>query len=143
MLKFADLVVPNQEAVRLKWDFEFLRQLGSQLPEDSALAQTANFTANEMMNVFRKNDLESVAATRKVAENTLGKDWQARILKDSDEVEAQQGTLWAIGHWYVAGNFRCCGRLLTRAAVTSTRPGSGPSVSPSRNPRAPGRPSAT
>ncbi|WOO79962.1 Alpha-mannosidase [Vanrija pseudolonga] len=101
VLKFADLVVPNQEAVRLKWDFEFLRQLGSQLPEDSALAQTANFTANEMMNVFRKNDLESVAATRKVAENTLGKDWQARIIKDSDEVEAQQGTLWAIGHCHI------------------------------------------
>lgn len=86
------------DAWRLKWDYEFLVQLWQQLPDDSSLSQVARHTANEMINHFRRGDLASCAASRKVAEKVLGENWERGV-----DAECQQtvtdGTLWAIGHW--------------------------------------------
>ncbi|WOO78189.1 Alpha-mannosidase [Vanrija pseudolonga] len=96
----ADLVVPNMDAWRLKWDYEFLVQLWQQLPDESSLSQVARYTANEMINHFRRGDLASCAASRKVAEKVLGDNWERDV-----DAECQQtvtdGTLWAIGHCHI------------------------------------------
>lgn len=100
-LNSADLVVPNMEAWRVLWDFDTLHQLHNDLPGDSSLAKRALYAANEMMNVFQRGDVESLAKCRKVAERVLGEGWEKEIEKDSKHATKQNGTLWAVGHWYV------------------------------------------
>lgn len=100
-LNSADLVVPNMEAWRLKWDFDLLHQVVNDLPEDTPLHKRCQYVANEIMNVFKTGDLDSMAPCRKLAEEILGKDWEKDIQKDSERAEKQTGTLWAVGHWYV------------------------------------------
>ncbi|WOO78143.1 Alpha-mannosidase [Vanrija pseudolonga] len=97
-LKSADLVVPNMEAVRLFWDYDYLVQLGEGLSPESPLAQVANHTANEMLNTFRRGDLASCAAARKKAERVLGANWEEKVAAEGSTTE---GTLWAIGHCHI------------------------------------------
>ena len=97
----ADLVVPNQDAWRLMWDFDTLHQIYNTLPDDSSLAMRAMWAANEIMNVFQEGKLESIAPCRKVAEMILGADWEKEIASESDKAASQKGTLWGVGHWYV------------------------------------------
>ena len=98
-LNSADLVVPNMEAWRLKWDFDLLHQVVNDLPGDTPLNKRCLYVANEIMNVFKTKDLDSIAPCRKVAEEILGKDWEKELQKDSERAEKQTGTLWAVGHW--------------------------------------------
>ena len=99
-LNSADLVVPNQEAWRLMWDFNAIHQIYNTLPSDSSLAMRAQWAANQIMNVFQVGDLESVGPARKVAEMILGSDWEEEVGKESVRAEKQKGTLWGVGHWY-------------------------------------------
>ena len=101
-LNSADLVVPNQDAWRLMWDFNAIHQIYNTLPANTSLAMRAQWAANEIMNVFQEGKLESIGPCRKVAETILGSDWEKEIQKDSDKPEKQHGTLWGIGHWCVS-----------------------------------------
>ena len=98
-LNSADLVVPNMEAWRLMWDFDALHQLVNELPDDSSLAMRAQWTANEVMNVFQRGDLASVSKARKVVQSVMGKAWEEEIEKESQSAGKQTGTLWGVGHW--------------------------------------------
>lgn len=72
----ADLVVPRMEAHRLLWDFTTLKHLAQQMPENSPLSNKCMEVANAIMNVFDKDDLESITAGRKLAEKVLGEGWE-------------------------------------------------------------------
>lgn len=98
-LKTADLCVPNMDALRLKWDFEFLRDAGEKLPQDSGVAQRAKWTANAMMNAFKAGDLASCKLARKEAEVALGPNWERVVEEESKHAAELGGTLWAVGHW--------------------------------------------
>ncbi|KAJ7106801.1 hypothetical protein C8R43DRAFT_207591 [Mycena crocata] len=56
-LAMADLVVPNQDAWRLLWDFTTLRELVDVLPGGTPLQNKALATANAIMNTFDHKDL--------------------------------------------------------------------------------------
>ncbi|KAK8850374.1 hypothetical protein IAR55_004292 [Kwoniella newhampshirensis] len=100
-LNSADLVVPNQEAWRLMWDFDAIHQVYNTLPDDSPLSKKAQWVANEIMNVFQRGSLESVAKGRKLAETILGKDWEKHVAEDSRDAEKQRGSLWGVGHCHI------------------------------------------
>ncbi|KAG8691622.1 Glycoside hydrolase, 38 vacuolar alpha mannosidase [Ceratobasidium sp. 423] len=55
-LASADLVVPNQDAWHLFWDFTTLREIIDDLPGNSPLQNLALRTANEIMNEFQVDD---------------------------------------------------------------------------------------
>lgn len=59
-LASADLVVPNQEAWGLLWDFQTLKELVETLPGNTSLQNKALAVANEIMNVFQNNDQASI-----------------------------------------------------------------------------------
>ncbi|KAI0061336.1 glycoside hydrolase family 38 protein [Artomyces pyxidatus] len=99
-LDSADLVVPNQEAWGLLWDFTTLRELVATLPGNSALQNQALSVANEIMNVFYKNDASSVSAARKLAEKIFGEDWQKKGEKIYTE-GAKVAQVWGIGHCHI------------------------------------------
>ena len=98
-LNSADLVVPNQEAWRLMWDFDALHQIYDILPHDCSLAMRAQWAANQIMNVFQEGKLESIGPCRNVAETILGSGWEKEIAAESAEAGKQKGTLWSVGHW--------------------------------------------
>ncbi|KAL7422655.1 Glycoside hydrolase, 38 vacuolar alpha mannosidase [Cryptotrichosporon argae] len=100
-LNSCDLVVPNMDAWRLRWDFDTLHQLVNDLPGDCSLSQRALYAANEIMNVFREGDSSSIKDAREVAERVLGEDWEKVIAKESKTAEKQQGTLWGVGHCHI------------------------------------------
>ncbi len=100
-LNSADLVVPNQDAWRLMYDFNAIHQVYDTLPCDSPLAMRAMYAANEIMNVFQEGKLESIGPCRKVAEEILGSNWEKEIASESVKAEKQTGTLWGVGHWLV------------------------------------------
>ncbi|EGN94808.1 glycoside hydrolase family 38 protein [Serpula lacrymans var. lacrymans S7.3] len=77
-LASADLVVPNQEAWRLLWDFTTLREIIDTLPGNSPLQNKALVTANEIMNIFRRGNSTDIANARKLAENVFGEGWEAK-----------------------------------------------------------------
>ncbi|KDQ11808.1 glycoside hydrolase family 38 protein [Botryobasidium botryosum FD-172 SS1] len=100
-LASADLVVPNQEAWRLLWDFQTLRQIVDTLPGNSALQNKALVAANQIMNVFKHDDAESIPRARKVAEAVFGEEWEKkgeRVYEVGDEKEVK---VWAIGHCHI------------------------------------------
>lgn len=109
-LNSADLVVPNEEAWRLMWDFNAIRQVYNTLPGDSALAKKTQWVANEIMNVFETGSLESVARGREVAQTILGRDWEKNIQEESENAGMEKGVLWGVGHWYI-------GTLLERKRI--------------------------
>lgn len=55
-LASADIVVPNQDAWHLFWDFTTLREIIDNLPGNSPLQNLALKTANEIMNIFDVED---------------------------------------------------------------------------------------
>jgi alpha-mannosidase len=96
-LASADLVVPKQEAWRLMWDFNTLRQIIDNLPGNNALQNKAIVVANEIMDVFKYDDPSTVSKARKIAEKVLGKDWDKKGEKVYDE--GTRGVrVWGIGH---------------------------------------------
>jgi alpha-mannosidase len=127
-LNSADLTAPNLQAWALMYDFEALHQLSQHLPSDSVLANKALYVANEIMNVFREGDVASLEPCRKVAEQVLGKGWEAKVDNEAKDGTKQAGTLWGIGHWSVYPT----ALRQAQAAVISTPPGFGLSASPSK-----------
>jgi alpha-mannosidase len=84
---------------RLKWDFDALRQVYQQLPDNSSLGARAQWCANQIMNVFREGDLTSIPDCRKMAEQVYGEAWEKSILEESAHPRKQKGNLWGVGHW--------------------------------------------
>ena len=94
-------------AWHLLWDFTTLREIIDTLPGNSTLQNKALTVANAIMNVFYKNDPESIPAARKLADEVFGEKWQERGegIYEHGPKEAQ---VWGIGHchidtaWYVS-----------------------------------------
>ncbi|KAF9459521.1 glycoside hydrolase family 38 protein [Collybia nuda] len=99
-LDSADLVVPNMEAWGLLWDFETLRQLVNSVPGNTPLQNRALLVANEIMNVFNKGDATAVRASRKLAEEIFGEDWEAKGAKIYDE-GVKDAQIWGIGSCHI------------------------------------------
>lgn len=101
-LTSADLVVPNTNAWGLHWDFQTLRELADSLPGNSPLQNKAITTGNRIMNVFNKNNPETINAARKIAEEVFGEGWQK--LQDGIYKEGwKKGDtrIWGIGHCHI------------------------------------------
>ena|ERR1700761_2972968 len=100
-LASADLVVPNQEAWRLMWDFETLKQIFRTIPGNTSLGNLALVTANEIMNVFDHKDASSIGKARKLAEKVFGKDWESKGEKIYEEGPIDDVKMWGIGHCHI------------------------------------------
>ncbi|KAF9235409.1 glycoside hydrolase family 38 protein [Melanogaster broomeanus] len=77
-LASADLVVPNQDAWHLMWDFNTLREVVDTLPGNTPLQNKALVTANAIMNAFKTGDLDNIKEMRGIAEEVFGKDFHAK-----------------------------------------------------------------
>jgi alpha-mannosidase len=117
-LNSADLVVPNQEAWGLLWDFQTLvssilsmdhyclidnygqRELVDTLPGNTPLQNEALTTANEIMNVFRSGDASSISSARAVAEKVLGSAWE-ELGPDVYKEGPKNAKIWGIGHCHI------------------------------------------
>ena len=95
-LASADLVVPNQEAWRLLWDFTTLKELVDTLPGNTPLQNKALTAANEIVNVFQRGDPSAVRAARRVAEGVFGKGWEQKGADIYNEGPQRAG-VWGIG----------------------------------------------
>jgi alpha-mannosidase len=94
-LASADLVVPNQEAWRLLWDYETLRQISDTLPGHTPTQNQALLLQNKIVNTFRVDDHSTIGACRKIAEELLGDGWEA---KGADIYDKNVGaSVWGIG----------------------------------------------
>ncbi|KAG9126701.1 Glycoside hydrolase, 38 vacuolar alpha mannosidase [Ceratobasidium sp. 392] len=104
-LASADLVVPNQDAWHLFWDYTTLREIIDNLPGNSPLQNLALKTANEIMNVFDVNDPDTVAKCRKLAEKVFGSKWAeegADIYKLRNNGKGpDREQVWGIGHCHI------------------------------------------
>lgn len=110
-LASADLVVPREEAWRLLWDFETLKQIASDLPGNTALQNKAIVTANAIMNEFDHKDISSIERARKIAENVFGKGWQAKGA-DIFKGKVSDVDVWGIGHCHSKYSFNCNSQVL-------------------------------
>ncbi|KIM65521.1 glycoside hydrolase family 38 protein [Scleroderma citrinum Foug A] len=77
-LASADLVVPDQDAWHLMWDFNALREIVETLPGNSILQNKALVTANSIINAFEMSDGKNIQELRTIAEDIFGKGWQAK-----------------------------------------------------------------
>ncbi|KAG8760256.1 Glycoside hydrolase, 38 vacuolar alpha mannosidase [Serendipita sp. 396] len=77
-LASADLVVPNQEAWRLMWDYSTLRQISDNLPGNSPTQNQALVLQNRIMNTFRVDDPSTIQKCRDIANELLGEGWEAK-----------------------------------------------------------------
>ncbi|KAF5362894.1 hypothetical protein D9758_007045 [Tetrapyrgos nigripes] len=98
-LASADLVVPNQEAWHLLWDFQTLREIVDSLPGNSALQNKALVVANEIMNAFERGDASDIRRCRKLAEQVFGEGWQD--LGEDVYKDEKQAQIWGIGHCHI------------------------------------------
>ncbi|KAG8699593.1 Glycoside hydrolase, 38 vacuolar alpha mannosidase [Ceratobasidium sp. 395] len=104
-LASADLVVPNQDAWHLFWDYTTLREIIDNLPGNSPLQNLALKTANEIMNVFDVNDPDTIAKCRKIAEKVFGSKWAEegadiyKLRNDGKGPDREQ--VWGIGHCHI------------------------------------------
>ena len=144
-LASADLVVPNQEAWGLMWDFDALREIVDALPGTSALQNRALAVANAMMNAFDRGDPASVGAARALAERVFGAGWAAKQERIYEEGSAD-AQIWGIGHCHI--DTAWC--AVARAVITTgadrwacSGAGYGRTASLSRRSRARGRPRST
>lgn len=99
-LATADLVVPNQDAWKLLWDFQTLREISESLPGNTSLQNKALVTANAIMNEFDKDDLDSIQRARELAEKVFGKGWASKGDKIYEE-GPEEATIWGIGHCHI------------------------------------------
>ncbi|KAG7087583.1 hypothetical protein E1B28_013537 [Marasmius oreades] len=100
-LASADLVVPNQEAWHLLWDFTTLREISDTLPGNTSLQNQALVAANEIMNTFQNGDASAIRKCRRIAEQVFGEGWQSKaenVYPDGSEKDAQ---IWGIGHCHI------------------------------------------
>jgi alpha-mannosidase len=99
-LASADLVVPNQDAWGLLWDFTTLKELVDTLPGNTPLQNKALTVANEIMNVFDSKNPATILQARKVAERVFGENWQQKGAGVYDE-GASTPLIWGIGHCHI------------------------------------------
>ncbi|KAG8909592.1 Glycoside hydrolase, 38 vacuolar alpha mannosidase, partial [Tulasnella sp. 417] len=103
-LNSADLVVPNEEAWRLMWDFSTLRELVDDLPGNSILQNLCLVTANKIMNTFDIHDPDrTIKECRKIAEDVFGEGWEAKgadIYKDG-MAKGKRPQVWGIGNCHI------------------------------------------
>ncbi|KAH8829151.1 glycosyl hydrolases family 38 N-terminal domain-containing protein [Flagelloscypha sp. PMI_526] len=99
-LASADLVVPNQEAWDLLWDFQTLREIVDSVPGNTPLQNKALVAANQIMNVFESGDLSAIRAGRKIAEGVFGEGWAAKGDKVYKEGPGHT-RIWGIGHCHI------------------------------------------
>ncbi|KAK0524454.1 Glycoside hydrolase, 38 vacuolar alpha mannosidase [Tilletia horrida] len=102
-LASADLVVKDPVAWGLMWDFETLQQLVEQMPKDSIVGNKALWAANEIQDVWRKNDPKTWVQGRKIAEEVLGAGWAEQGAKVWEDVKGERSdnALFAIGHTHI------------------------------------------
>ncbi|KAK7001722.1 glycoside hydrolase family 38 protein [Favolaschia claudopus] len=107
-LDMADIVVPNQDAWRLLWDFTTLRELVDTLPGNTPLQNAALSAANAIMNAFDYRDPSSIKRAREIAQGIFGKDWDkvdggAGVYDGADEEGDEKGRslVWGIGHCHI------------------------------------------
>jgi alpha-mannosidase len=94
-LASADLVVPNQEAWRLLWDYTTLRELSDNLPGNTTTQNLALVLQNKIMNTFNVADPTTIGKCRKIAEELFGEGWEAKGSGIYDKnVDA---AVWGIG----------------------------------------------
>ncbi|KAL5496105.1 AMS1 [Sanghuangporus vaninii] len=99
-LASADLVVPNEEAWRLLWDFTTLREIAGSLPGNTGLQNKAIVTGNAIMNAFNAGDPSSISHARKISEEVFGEDWQAKGANIYDG-DVSKVDIWGIGHCHI------------------------------------------
>ncbi|KAL4267030.1 glycosyl hydrolase 38 family protein [Pleurotus pulmonarius] len=99
-LASADLVVPNQQAWALFWDFVTLREIADTLPGNTPLQNKALSTANEIMNVFNKGGASDINRARKLAEEVFGEGWESKGAAIYDE-GPKKSLVWGIGHCHI------------------------------------------
>jgi hypothetical protein len=88
------------EAWHLLWDFRVLKDLARKWPADSRLGSKAMYVANEIMNVFRSDDLSTISKARKVAEEIFGQGWQDKGA-DVYEEDNDKAPIWAISNCHI------------------------------------------
>ncbi|KAH9837576.1 glycoside hydrolase family 38 protein [Rhodofomes roseus] len=99
-LASADLVVLNQDAWQLLWDFSTLREISESLPGNTSLQNKALVTANAIMNTLDKDDLGSIDRSRKLAEAVFGEGWADKGDKIYEE-GPDEASIWGIGHCHI------------------------------------------
>ncbi|KAE8270386.1 hypothetical protein A4X09_0g1942 [Tilletia walkeri] len=102
-LASADLVAKDPVAWGLMWDFETLKQLVEQMPKDSIVGNKALWAANEIQDVWRKNDRKTWIKGRKIAEDVLGAGWAEQGAKVWEDLKGEKSdnALCAIGHTHI------------------------------------------
>ncbi|KAF8512088.1 glycoside hydrolase family 38 protein [Hysterangium stoloniferum] len=99
-LASADIVVPNQDAWHLMWDFETLKQIVSNVSGNTPLQNKALVVANSIMNVFDNNDTTSIPKARKLAEEVFGEAWAEKGDAVYQEGDARE-RIYGIGHCHI------------------------------------------
>lgn len=89
-LSEVDLAVPNKLAWELLHDFQIILGMAKELPEDSVRGSQALFCANQIINVFRPGDDQSLRQGLEIADAFLK-------LKNGDS----QHEIFAIGHCHI------------------------------------------
>ena len=89
------------EAWHLLWDFRVLKDLARTLPAESRLGNKAMYAANEMMNVFRSEDVSTIGKARKIAEGVFGKGWQEKGADVFNDEEDEQAPIWAMSNCHI------------------------------------------
>ncbi|KAG2501227.1 hypothetical protein HYH03_001036 [Edaphochlamys debaryana] len=92
-LKTAELAIPNAPVQALWHDLRALTGLARELPPGDATGEAALYTANKIVNTYRRGDPASVAACRELAAGVLGvRDPGARM---------QVYAVYAVGHCHI------------------------------------------
>ncbi|KAF9025150.1 glycoside hydrolase family 38 protein [Hymenopellis radicata] len=100
-LASADLVVPNQDAWHLMWDFQTLREIIDNVWGNTPLQNKSLVVANEIINTFKKGDPSTVNKCRKLVEQVFGKDWQAKGAGIYEEGEKDSKIWGIVGHCHI------------------------------------------
>ncbi|ORX38066.1 glycosyl hydrolases family 38 N-terminal domain-domain-containing protein [Kockovaella imperatae] len=93
-LRVADLVAPNMEAWRLKWDFETLKEIYEYCP-DTVLGQRCLTIASRAMKAFKRGRPEQIAAAR-----TAISDWIMQPGRHRSK-SSEHSSTWALGHCHI------------------------------------------
>lgn len=99
LLKTADLVAPNLDAMALSTDFIVISDCARELPQDGWQSHFALQICNQIMNTYRVGSQESILKCRKLAEQFLGKNINSEKVY---QIESQQRfRVSAIGHCHI------------------------------------------
>lgn len=125
-LNSCDLVIKRPSVWGLMYDYRTLLQMVQQLPKDSVLQNKALWVANEIQNVFRKDDLESVEKGRELAQEVLGKDWEKEIKENveiDDDTDREMTLVHSIGHTHIdtAWLWPFCGYLFRKVRLEQAK----------------------